>query len=114
MKTRSTKRALMLSLLSLMLCVSMLIGSTYAWFTDSVTSTNNIIKSGKLDVEMYWAEGKADPADTATAWTDASNGAIFNNDKWEPGYTEVRHIKIANEGTLALKYQLNILPNGPV
>ena len=111
-KKHSTKKALMTSALSLLLCFSMLIGTTFAWFTDSVTSANNIIKSGSLDVEMYWADGTEAP-DSAT-WTDASTGAIFNYDKWEPGYVEVRHIKIANEGTLALKYQIKIVANGEV
>lgn len=86
-------------------------GGTIAWFTDEVTSANNIIKSGKLDVEMLWAEGKEDPA-TTEAWKDASEGAIFNYDLWEPGYAEVRHVKISNEGDLALKYQLQIKANG--
>jgi len=113
MKTqKTTKRALLLSALSLLLCVSMLVGTTYAWFTDSVTSAGNVIKSGTLDVEMYWAEGEEDP--TAANWQDASKGAIFKNDLWEPGYTEARHIKIANVGTLALKYQLRIVANGIV
>ena len=114
-KMKGTKRSLLMSALALLLCVSMLIGSTFAWFTDSVTSAGNIIKSGTLNVEMYWADGtEAVPAADSTAWTNAASGAIFNYDKWEPGYTEVRHIKIANVGTLALKYQLNILPNGEV
>ena len=111
-KMKGTKRSLLMSVLALLLCVSMLIGSTFAWFTDSVTSAGNIIKSGKLDVEMYWAEGTEDPA--SATWSDAAAGAIFDYDKWEPGYTEVRHIKIENKGTLALKYQLNILPTGEV
>lgn len=114
-KTKSTKRALLTSALALLMCVSMLIGSTFAWFTDSVTSSGNIIKSGTLDVTMEWADGtKAVPADDSNDWTDASTGAIFDYDKWEPGYVSVRHIKIANEGTLALKYQLNIVANGEV
>ena len=106
-KTRSTKSALISSVVALLLCFAMLVGSTFAWFTDSVTSAGNIIQSGTLDVEMHWAEGKLDPNAAETAWTDASTGAIFNNDKWEPGYVEVRHIKISNVGTLALKYQLH-------
>ena len=114
-KTKSTKRALLMSALALLVCVTMLIGSTFAWFTDSVTSSGNIIKSGTLDVTMEWADGtKAVPADDSSDWTDASKGAIFKSELWEPGYTEVRHIKIANEGTLALKYQLNIIANGEV
>ena len=112
MKKNRTARALLMSTLSLLLCVSMLVGSTFAWFTDSVTSAGNIIKSGTLDVTMEWADGTEAP-DSAT-WTDASTGAIFNYDKWEPGYVEVRHIKIANVGTLALKYQIKIVANGEV
>ncbi|MBR2908181.1 MAG: SipW-dependent-type signal peptide-containing protein [Clostridia bacterium] len=113
-KRKSTKSALLSSALALFLCFTMLLGTTYAWFTDSVTSANNVIKSGTLDVEMYWAKGTEDPNADATAWEDASKGAIFNNDKWEPGYVEVRHIKISNVGTLSLKYQLHIAANGDV
>ena len=111
-KNKSTKRALLLSVLSLLLCISMLIGTTYAWFTDTVTSAGNIITAGNLKVEMYWADGDEDP--TAAAWNDASKGAIFNYELWEPGYTQARHIKVANVGNLALKYQMRILANGIV
>ncbi len=111
-KTKSTKRALLMSALAMVLCVSMLIGTTFAWFTDSVTSAGNIIKSGTLDIKMYWADGTEAP-ERAT-WNDASTGAIFNYDQWEPGYAEVRHVKIDNVGTLALKYVVNIKANGEV
>ena len=97
---KATKRALITSVISLLICFSMLLGSTYAWFTDSVTSGGNIIKTGTLDVEMNWAPGAEDPA--TTEWFDASKGAIFNNDLWEPGYAEARHLKVKNAGTLAL------------
>ncbi|MBQ4137716.1 MAG: hypothetical protein IJD67_06355 [Clostridia bacterium] len=111
----NTKRTLFLSVVSMFLCVAMLAGTTFAWFTDSVESTGNIIKTGTLEVTMEWADGtKAVPAVDSAEWTDASAGAIFNWDKWEPGYTEVRHIKIANEGNLALKYQISIVPTGTV
>ena len=53
--TKSTKRALLASVMALLLCFSMLLSTTFAWFTDSVTSGNNIIKSGNLDIELeYW------------------------------------------------------------
>ena len=109
---KSTKRSLLMSALAMLLCVSMLIGSTFAWFTDSVTSAGNIIKSGTLDISMKWAKGTEDPA--AANWQDASTTKIFNYDQWEPGYTEARHIAVKNEGTLALKYQLTIVPTGEV
>ncbi len=112
---KTTKRALITSAVSLFICFTMLLGTTFAWFTDSVTSNGNIIQSGTLDVEMYWAEGDEDPTADATVWTDASTGAIFKGDQlWEPGYTDAKHFKILNNGTLALNYQLRIVANGIV
>lgn len=110
--SKNTKRALLASVLSVALCAVMLIGSTFAWFTDSVTSTGNIIKSGTLEVTMKWAKGTEDPA--SATWKDASEGAIFDYDLWEPGYTEVRHVKISNIGNLALKYEVRIAATGEV
>ena len=112
MTKKYSAKKLTLSVLALVLCFSMLIGMTFAWFTDSITSGNNIIQSGNLDVEMYWAKGTQDPA--SATWHDASKGAIFNNDKWEPGYVEVRHIKIANVGSLSLEYKVLFVANGEV
>lgn len=109
---KTTKRALVSSVLALVLCMAMLIGTTFAWFTDNVTSSGNIIKSGSLKVTMDWAEGDEDP--TAANWKDASLGAIFKSELWEPGYTEAKHIRINNIGNLAFKYQMRILANGVV
>ncbi len=111
---KGTKRALLLSVLALVMCCSMLIGSTYAWFTDSVTSTGNIIKSGTLKIALKYADGDLDPNSTSTVWNDASNVAIFNYDKWEPGYIDAKHLKVENIGSLAFKYQMQILSNGIV
>ena len=111
-KTRSTKSALISSVIALLLCFAMLVGSTFAWFTDSVTSAGNIIQSGTLDVEMEWKDATATGAQQT--YMDASEGAIFNYDKWEPGYVEAKNIKISNVGTLALQYNLRIAANGEV
>ena len=108
-----TKKPLLMSIVALVLCLSMLLGTTYAWFTDSVTSTGNIIKSGNLDLKVFWTDDVTDP----NSWRDAedqTSGAIFDYDRWEPGYTCVRYIKIVNNGTLAFKYLLSIIPDGEV
>ncbi len=105
MKTiRSSKKALLMSLLSLVMCCAMLVGSTFAWFTDSVTSGSNKIVAGNLDVELQYS------TDCAT-WTDVDETTnIFKEDAlWEPGYTEVVYLKVKNAGTLALKYQLDVI-----
>ena len=104
MTNKKTRRALLSSVLSLVLCCSMLIGTTFAWFTDSVTSTGNIIKSGTLDVEMSWSNTKDGE------YEDASKGAIFNYKFWEPGYVDIKYIKLENVGDLAFKYQLTVNP----
>lgn len=109
---KKSKMAFIQSAAALLVCISMLAGTTFAWFTDSVTSAGNIIRSGVLDVEMFWADGTKDPQNAQ--WQDASTGAIFDYSLWEPGYTEVRHLKIENRGNLALEYQLRIVPNGEV
>ncbi len=113
-KKKSIKKALVMSIASMVACLSMFAGTTFAWFTDSVTSRGNIIKAGTLDAEMYWTSAKEDPTADATEWKDASKVAIFNYDKWEPEYTEAKHIKIANTGSLAFKYEVRIEAEGEV
>lgn len=101
-KTKSIKSAMMLSALAMLLCVSLLVGSTFAWFTDSVQSNNNIIKSGNLDAELYWSTD-------ATSWkevTDTTN--VFSDEPWEPGHTEVIYFKLVNAGSLAFKYNFGV------
>ena len=103
-RKNATRSALFTSIISLLLCVSMLVGTTFAWFTDSVSSGKNQIVAGNLDVELYYqVEGR----DDWTKVTEDSN--IFKeNTLWEPGHTEVVKLKVVNEGTLALKYRLGV------
>ena len=58
-KRRSAKSAFLTSAAAVVMSFSMLLGTTFAWFTDSVTSANNIITSGNLDVELYHSDSKA-------------------------------------------------------
>ena len=98
---KSTKKTLLMSVASLLLCVIVLIGTTFAWFTDSVTTSNNIITSGNLDIELEYWNGES--------WVDvAGESDILTNELWEPGVTEVAYLRIANAGSLALKYQFGI------
>ncbi len=108
-KSKSTKKALFSSVIALLVCFTMLLGTTYAWFTDSVTSSGNIIKAGSLDISLEHADKALGVDDEG--WADASEGAIFNYSNWEPGYTLVKYVKIENEGSLDLRFVLNIVPN---
>lgn len=101
MRTK-TRRSLLLSVISLCLCAAMLIGTTFAWFTDSVVSKNNIITTGNLDVELeYYANGQWHSVNESTK--------LFDEDAlWEPGYTEVVYLRVSNAGSLSLKYRLGV------
>ena len=106
-KKRSTKKALIMSALSLLLCFSMLVGTTYAWFTDSVTSANNIIKSGNLDVALYYAT-KYDGENTSWVEVDDTTKIFKEGALYEPGYTEVVYFKVENKGSLYLRYNMSL------
>ncbi len=98
---KKTKRALALSLLSLILCASMLLGSTIAWFTDKASTGVNIITSGNLDINFYYS------ADEMATWQDAEKVEnVFTADKWEPGYTQVGYFMVENAGSLALDFKV--------
>lgn len=100
-KQKTTKKTLLTSVLSLVLCMAMLIGSTFAWFTDSVTSANNKITAGNLDIELEYYTG--------TEWKTVKDATeLFTGNLWEPGHSEVVYFKLTNKGTLALKYQLGV------
>ena len=108
---KTTKRALGSSIVALLICFTMLVGTTYAWFTDTVTSTGNVIKSGTLDVALTWSD-KYDADDANMTWNDVEDentDPIFAYELWEPGFTQVRYLKVENKGTLALKYKLQIV-----
>lgn len=101
--TKTTKRALLSSIVAMFLCFAMLIGTTYAWFTDSVTSANNVIQSGNLDVVLEYKTNWSDEWATVDENTKLfKDGALY-----EPGYTEVVYLRVSNAGSLALKYLLS-------
>ena len=109
----NVKRSFLTSLISLVLCLTMFLGTTFAWFTDIVVSGGNIIQSGKLDAEMYWSDEYL--ASTDSGWTQVKdNKPIFTYDNWEPGYTEIKYIKVANAGNLNFKWKLSIEAEGKV
>ena len=101
---KTTRRALVLSLLSLLLCCSMLVGTTFAWFTDSVTSGKNQIVAGNLDIELEYSKDMKEDS-----WADVKDAEnLFSANLWEPGHTEVVYLRLSNQGTLALKYQFEM------
>ena len=100
--SKSTKRALVSSALAILMCVAMLIGTTFAWFTDTASTAVNKIQAGNLDIGVeYTLDGET--------WKDLDGATdIFQKGLWEPGHTEVVALKFKNNGSLALKYSINM------
>ena len=109
--SKSTKRALLSSTFAILVCVAMLIGTTFAWFTDTASTAVNKIQAGNLNVtlEMQKADGTWVPAENKTLeWKTADNRAQADI-LWEPGCTyELQPVRVKNDGNLALKYKIVI------
>ena len=100
--SKSTKRALISSALAILMCAAMLVGTTFAWFTDTASTAVNKIQAGNLDIEVeYTLDGEE--------WAKLDEAAdLFGDGLFEPGYTRVVAFRISNKGNLALKYNMSM------
>ena len=114
---KSTKRALLGSVVAMVLCLAMLVGATFAWFTDTASTGVNKIQAGNLDVQLQYATAW-DENGNVTTWADAQGkqlefkkavGAENEAILWEPGCTyALPELRVVNKGNLALKYKVAI------
>ena len=115
---KATKRALLTSVMALVMCVVMLVGTTFAWFTDTASTGVNKIQAGNLDIELQYATAWDGTTGAPTAWADAEGQTLTFKTKdnratdkilWEPGCRyELPELRIVNKGNLALKYKVSI------
>ena len=112
---RATKRALLTSVMALVMCVVMLVGTTFAWFTDTASTGVNKIQAGNLDVALEMAVGKTDGGETI--WENAEGKTLqfktadgrTDNILWEPGCRyQLPELRVVNNGNLALKYIIKV------
>ena len=103
-RERHLRQSLISAVLVLAMLFTSLVGTTFAWFTDQVSSTGNKIQAGNLQADLLhktsdgqWISLKQE-----------TDHKVFNYDKWEPGYTAVETLKIANLGSLAFRYKLSV------
>lgn len=102
MKTKqSTKHALWASVTAIALCMVMLVGTTFAWFTDTASTGVNRIEAGNLKIKLMYSTDM-------TSWVEATADTPLFDDNalWEPGYTQIAYLKVVNTGSLALKYDV--------
>ncbi len=116
--SKSTKRALLTSVFAVVICVAMLIGTTFAWFTDTASTAVNKIQAGTLDValemkdnndEWVTAEGKTLQFKVNGQIPPQKDDGTYQTILWEPGCTyELPELRVINNGNLALKYKIQI------
>ena len=100
---KATKRALLTSVMALVMCVVMLVGTTFAWFTDTASTAVNKIQAGNLDVDIVDENGDSLDGGTLSFVNKENQSNIL----WEPGATFfTQGFKIVNKGNLALKYKV--------
>ena len=111
MTQTKTKKALLMSVLSMVLCVAMLVGMTFAWFTDTASTSVNKIQAGTLDVQIVGANNDTELTD-ALKWTQKVGDGLTpleDGPLWEPGVTfRTEGFRIKNNGNLALKFKIGI------
>ncbi|MDY4186624.1 MAG: TasA family protein, partial [Candidatus Borkfalkiaceae bacterium] len=109
--SKFTKRALISSTLAIFICVSMLIGTTFAWFTDTASTAVNKIQSGTLDVALEMSNDGTtwESAEGKTLTFKTQDNRAADQILWEPGCTyELPKLRVVNKGNLALKYKIQI------
>ena len=101
---KDMRKSVALSVLAFVLSLALLIGSTYAWFTDSVTNTNNQIKTGLLKIDLLHLVG-----DDWVSLKENPDHPILDYDKWEPGYTALAVLKVdPMNSSLAFTYRMTL------
>ena len=109
--TKLTKHALIVSIMAMLLCVAMLVGTTFAWFTDTASTAVNKIQAGTLDIKLQYqkADGTWEDAEGKTLDFKKPSGHENESILWEPGCTyQLPELRIVNNGNLALKYRIVI------
>ena len=111
---KATKRALLTSITALAMCVVMLVGTTFAWFTDTATANVNKIQAGKLDVALEMNIGTKETPKWVTAEGKTLNfvkaaGGENQAILWEPGAEyKLPELRVVNNGNLNIKYKVEV------
>ena len=105
--SKNTKRALFTSVLAVLMCVAMLVGTTFAWFTDTASTAVNKIQAGNLKVDIIGENSEAH-VDTLS-FTKAAGAEEGEQLLWEPGCRYLTEgFRITNKGNLALKWKAQV------
>ena len=111
--SKTTRRALLLSMAAVVMCVAMLTGTTFAWFTDSAATGTNQIQAGNLDIVLEYAT-EWNEAGVPSKWADANGKTLpfltvdghEAKTYWEPGCTyQLPELRVRNNGKLPVRFE---------
>ena len=102
---RTSRKSLWASGISVVICAMLLVGTTFAWFTDSITNSGNKIQAGELNITLSELNSEGN-------YVEVGESPIFESELWEPGYSDAAVLKVANEGSLALEWRLDLVNKG--
>lgn len=106
-RAAALRQALMLSISSMLVCAMMLVGMTYAWFTDSAVTAVNAIHTGTLNVDLMYSNTPIQQGN-ANAQRLYSNSKLFQKTNWKPNMFEVVYLAVVNNGSLPVRYSLTL------
>ena len=124
---KHTKKSLLASGLSLLVCAALLVGTTFAWFTDSVSNKGNSIQAGSLLINAYAYDlgtggqtctipgvnnGQAFTFEATAQDLKTDATPIISEQIWEPGVSSAKLLQVTNNGTLAAKIKLQFTTSG--
>ena len=105
----SSKSTLTVSVISLVLCFVMLLGTTFAWWSTSVSSAVNTVKSGDLTVDLVDVSD-ATLIGKTLKFVDSETEEVIDDALWEPGCSySVQSIYLKNTGSVDIKYKINVI-----
>lgn len=120
-----TKRSIAICGLTLVMCVSLLAGVTFAWFTDSITNSGNTISSGDLKINAYaydLGEGGESYTINETVYSfeadenrqnlKEDNEAVITEENWYPGQSSAKMFTVENVGSLDAAVSLDFFVSG--
>ena len=106
---KATKRALLTSVMALVMCVVMLVGTTFAWFTDTASTGVNKIVAGNLKVDIVNEAGTGSIQKSGLEFVSVDKVTKGEAILWEPNCTYLTEgFQIKNAGNLALKWKVEI------
>lgn len=104
----TSKKTLTIAVISIVVCLTLIVGGTLAWFTDAANLIGNNVGAGTLKISTYYADYDNAKSGDWTAFEENSD-PIFGDIEWEPGYMALKFIKIENTGSLAFEWTLDVV-----